>query len=241
MPKELINKIDKIWSIEDPNKIQNHLSYLAEMILLEYQLNLNDSLYDITEIEFYVNKQGHDDPFVHKHYGYKTGQFRIHGAGIDIALGNGIGYGGILLRSIRKQGETILIPSPIKVCDYIIANMGNIEKSSISMVPKKIKCIFPIHQTPRIGLNPKDKLKSEQQVEFIVSPYRYFTLDQLHAEKYIKALILEKTTDLEDSTLNEYKASYESGKKITNPYEVATGYFNLIAKAKLLGYYSVRR
>lgn len=238
---QLIDDINLLFRYSTKQAIEDHFAWLAKQILLGYQLKLSESLWDITEIEFYLYSEIHPDPFAHKHYNYKTGQFRLHGAGIDIAIGNGKEHGGILLRSLRKAGEKDLVPSPLKVSDAIIANMGTIEKSSATIVPKQAKSSDAIYQTPRIGLQTKNKEITEQQVEFIVSPYRFFTEDQFQAEKYIKALVLGNEGGLDEATYNEYIKSYELGKSISNPLEVATGYFNLQAKAKLMGYYSNKK
>lgn len=235
---QLIKDIDLLFECTTIEAISAHFKELAEKILLGYQLNLNDSYWDFTEIEFYFYNDIHPDPFVHPHSDYSTGQFRLHGAGLDIAIGDGKNYGGILLRSIRKVGEKELVPSPLKVCDVIIANMGNIEKSSISIVPKQNKSSDIIYQTPRIGLSSKNKELAEQQVEYIIRPYRYFTADQLLAEKYIKALIFGNNGGLDDLTLKEYQKSFDAGREFTNPLEIIKGYFNLHKKAKLMGYYS---
>ncbi|MDA3892267.1 MAG: hypothetical protein PF517_11445 [Salinivirgaceae bacterium] len=241
MGKELITEIDKVWMINNPNEMQNYLSLLAEKILLEYQLKLNESLFDITEIEFYINKHDHDDPFVHKHSGFKTGQFRIHGAGIDIALGDEENYGGILLRSIRKAGETQLIPSPIKVCDAIIANMGDITKSSITIVKRAAELNHDIISTPRIGLTPKGKDITTDQAKFLVYNYRFFTHDDLKAEKYIKAICLDIQDGLDTTTVSEYKKSFQEGLQLVNIEPIINGYFNLHSKVKLMGYFSNQR
>lgn len=238
---KLIREINKLFECKTQECISKYIEELAREILLEYQLILGNTYWDITEIEFYLFSDNHPDPFVHKHADYSTGQFRLHGAGIDIAIGNDRGYGGILLRSIRKVGEKELVPSPLKVSDAIIANMGTIESSTISIAPRTTKSSDKIYSTSRIGLNPKNKQITEQQVEFLISPYRYFTADQLNAEKYIKALTFDDAGGLDGATFREYQNSFNLGKSITNPLEIAQGYFNLHSKAKLMGYYSNKK
>lgn len=59
------------------------------------------------EIEFYWHDEGHKDKstYSRKHKDPDNGQWFFHYSGVDIALKNNQGYGGILIRAIAEEGS----------------------------------------------------------------------------------------------------------------------------------------
>jgi hypothetical protein len=77
---------------------------IAKKLFNEYVIQNNDSIYRLTEIEFYWTSPTHIDPSVYPrtHTDPANGTWYFHYSGVDIALKNQElkGYGGILIRGI---------------------------------------------------------------------------------------------------------------------------------------------
>lgn len=153
----------------------------AHTLLYQRFFLINSVKYRITEIEFYINSDTHQDPYVHKNqdqksYGnwyfhrypngtYKSGTWK----GMDLTLGNESTYFGILIRGIYsdKSGH---IEGPCRVVNHILKCYGyesvnqltNNEllsttnnKNSLILINRD-RDIFDddsIYNGPRIGLN----------------------------------------------------------------------------------------
>lgn len=89
---------------------------IAKDIFNHYAIETHESLYRITEIEFYWNSENHKDNSTYKrnHVDPKNGEWFFHYSGVDIALKNEIGYGGILIRAIRDlNNEKLVFKGPM--------------------------------------------------------------------------------------------------------------------------------
>ncbi|PLW79533.1 hypothetical protein C0585_07285 [Candidatus Woesearchaeota archaeon] len=94
----------------------------AKKILVDSVLLIGSLEIELTEIEFYYfDCKTHSDPYVHtdslqkktKNYLYVHKQCWNRG-GIDITFGNGIYFGGILIRGIKYNGKFIAGPATVK-------------------------------------------------------------------------------------------------------------------------------
>lgn len=247
---DIISKIETIWEAKGEVEISDKIKEISNSILNDYQLKLNNELWDIIEIEFYFNTPDHKDPYVHKHSTesatvYKTGQLRIHGAGIDIAISNSKGsYGGILLRTIKRSfSNDTNIEGPINVCDAIIRNMGTVENSFIKIIGKEESSDSIVYQALRVGLLPKKYIYSEKDTLFLIKDYRFFTDLKLKNEKYIIALGTKNGNSLDRTTYETYRKSFIDGKNLN--YENFDKKFfkefnKLHNKVKLYGYFNKR-
>lgn len=199
---------------------------IANEIMNQYLLCIGAAYYRIVECEFYYNSTAHEDPFVHGHALQKStiGQWYFHGSGLDITLGNGKGYGGILIRGIAEVNELLPMPDrastvigPLNVCNKIFNTIGSVmlqpnvafgfvHKNEISS-----KLNLPtatVFAVTRIGLNhERDALG-----QFHSKPYRFITflhLQHKEAEK-VKNYLINKAP--QPITKEAYKA-YQSGEK----------------------------
>lgn len=182
--KDILNIID-----ENPETCFSSFKRIAEKLMNDYKLRVNDSYYRIIECEFYFKSQNHDDPYVHGHERQKSsiGEWYFHGSGLDITLSTGEAFGGILLRSIAKVNKENAIPirnetivGPLKICTEIFKQFGNVLSNEpinfglvdISREPQganmKTATVFAI---PRIGLN---ETKDNDQ-KFWTRPYRFIS------------------------------------------------------------------
>lgn len=172
---------------ESDESIQHSFIQIANTLMNDCALQVNEQFYRIVECEFYYNSNNHPDPFVHGHDLQKQtfGKWYFHGSGLDITLGNDKGYGGILLRGLARINKGSIEPTrndaifgPLKICTEIFSQFGfiNIDRSldfgfviigsddaKISMPKTKVFAV------KRIGLNPE----KEQAKIFFNRPYRF--------------------------------------------------------------------
>ena len=226
---------------------------MCDTILNKYALRVNDELYEFMELEVYLYCDGHLDPYVHKakdqsipemFYFHKSGNSYKGGTykGLDITFGfkEKEAYGGILVRSIRKIGETNTIEGPCKTVDKILEickkdsiqdlvgdkqmkinnDILKIEKHNMQVTDKTIR-------SPRVGL----KLKKPPYEEYTMKRYRYTKgvciskykplillstyLDGDEYDKKIETYIEEFKKDID---LNEYYGKNMTTKELIRVY-----------------------
>jgi len=169
------------------DKIDDDFQRIANDILNNWVLKVEDALYRITELEFYYRDDGkkHDDSYIHGHeLQRQKGKWYFHGSGIDITFGNGKAYGGILIRAICKvnEGTKKYCYGPLNCILEIFSNLSNIYKPEMSF------CLIPAtdmlfeKEKPlralRVGLNSeKDPIMHGKYYRFFVMP------TQKHADK----------------------------------------------------------
>ncbi|TXK27232.1 hypothetical protein FVR03_21245 [Pontibacter qinzhouensis] len=107
---------------------------IANTLLKNYVLVVNNDYYRLIDIEFYYFAPGcFEDVYAHRHEAQlQMGKWYFHGSGIDINFGNGKCHGGILIRAIAKlNGEGYAgknsiykeIHGPLNVKTEIFSNM----------------------------------------------------------------------------------------------------------------------
>ena len=69
------------------NSIEASFAEIAESLINNVDLKVNETLIEFCDLEFYWKGTGHDDTNTHEH-NYQNGQLRPHGSGYDIALRN---------------------------------------------------------------------------------------------------------------------------------------------------------
>lgn len=110
----------------DKNTIDNSFARIATDLFLNWGLKINDTNFILTEIEFYLFKEGvHPDKSTHEHKTEK-GYWRAHSQGLDISLGfdDKTYDGGILLRGIRTTDNSIIVNGPRRVVTQIFHEFG---------------------------------------------------------------------------------------------------------------------
>ena len=169
---------------------------IASMLMCQYQLNIENNIFDITELEFYFFSDSHPDPYVHKNLKQlEFGTFYVHPkdgnyGGIDIAIGdkNKNIYGGALIRGLRSQnGDFFSGPNIIKKEIYRILNVMNYQDLQ-NIIDDKISFVNKynpnkIAYSTRIGLKPKfeDYLNDGK---YIYKLYRFITYTDDKQHKY---------------------------------------------------------
>ncbi len=150
-----------------PGNEKNDFEAIAESLINNYFLKVNDTEIELCDLEFYWNdKVNHNDENTHLH-DYDNGQLRPHASGYDIALKNNNGYGGILIRGVIQSGEPTY--GPIRFADVIFKAGGNLlseESLTISLEERENPKSYPIFSTKRVGLNKET---------YIAEPYRFIS------------------------------------------------------------------
>jgi 3-methyladenine DNA glycosylase Mpg len=109
---------------------------IAQALLTRYVLVVNDIEYQLAEIEFYVKSVDHNDQYTHgdanqKKFGkwyfhrygngsYKAGTYK----GLDLTLGDGTTYFGVLIRSIYDNVNKEMIEGPCRTVNRILELNG---------------------------------------------------------------------------------------------------------------------
>lgn len=167
----------------DSQNLENNFERIASEIMNDWILQIENSLFRITEIEFYFKSDKHNDDYTHGHeLQKKIGRWYFHGSGIDITFGNDNYYGGILIRAIYNLGTNKYIYGPIKVVTELLSTLQNINYSTFSfgLKPDKEKIITrekPIAAL-RVGLNSVNNPTMHNKF------YRFLVMPKMqHAEK----------------------------------------------------------
>ena len=162
---------------------QDVFSKYANKLMNEYCLKVDDKKYNLIEIEFYFyDKENHPDPYIYCNEKQKEcGEFYFHGSGMDITFGNGICYGGILIRSImNEEGEYIngsLILLKKLFGDKIDNSFPKIELIKIELIKKEDIEKKDIFCSTRVGLqaHPLDyELLTKYKTNFIPYIFRLY-------------------------------------------------------------------
>ena len=129
---------------------------IADKLLNDYAIENHESIYRLTEIEFYWSSPSHKDnsTYERKHATPKNGDWFFHYSGVDIALKNEAigGYGGILIRKIYSLKEKKYYAGPM-VCAMKLFSGTSAFNESIKT--KIIQYTFEkkrIEKKPRFGL-----------------------------------------------------------------------------------------
>jgi len=169
---------------------------LAKFLINETQLLVFGSPCRLLEIEFYLQSKQHPDPFVHcdqaqqsfaRWYLHRVGGTLKNGSfkGLDLAVGDGDSYFGILIRSLGTPAGVVC--GPCLCVNYMIdaGELGSVRELSDAIEPtgfhKKTKPVRfvendfseaePIYSCPRVGLSTKHE--SDQHSKFAARNYRY--------------------------------------------------------------------
>lgn len=179
----------------------------AKLILIDYQLIAGNESFEVLELEFYFyQKDIHPDPYSHAFQYPKrvipkmsvTGSWYFHRfigiekythtrRGLDLTYGSAVqeAYGGLLIRSVKRESDGKRISGPSNVVAYVLAAANNPEAiqhlafnrdegmafradSVIRFQPRAQKLFKTVYQTSRHGLGDKMPFYRDKE-------YRYYT------------------------------------------------------------------
>ena len=80
---------------------------IADILINQYAVKTHDSVFRMIDLEFYWDSQTHEDKSTYQrnYVNPNSGDWFFHYSGVDIALKNENGYGGILIRGIYDTNE----------------------------------------------------------------------------------------------------------------------------------------
>jgi hypothetical protein len=174
---------------------------IAQYLLNNFHLSINNEPHRIIEIECYYYSPTHQDVFAHRDAiqlncarwyfhkiggTYKGGTFK----GLDLTFGDSNSYGGILIRTVETPGGSIIC-GPSLCVDYLLSKC---DSKNITMLDDKIaqRTAFDnsnilrlstspicgqnkIFTTARVGLSLKKATSTNNMQSFLLRPYRYLT------------------------------------------------------------------
>ena len=227
---------------------------IAEVLLNRAVLRVNGASHRLIEIEFYYNITGHADDFAHSHpvqalsgrwYFHRTGESYRGGSfkGLDLALGDGVGYGGVLLRGLEKPDGTI-IDGPSLLVDHLLTTTRHTRTVDLdAAIADKLAWddrqplvlreagLTPreLLRTARIGLSWKRRteLADEPNRHFLVRRYRYLSQPTRTAKGKLQTVlalladgfspeVIHKMTGSSVKVIQRYAADFVAGRRETN-------------------------
>ena len=191
--------------IDYTNINQEVLDDIAKSILNKHKIFVGDNEFRITEIEFYVLNDNHNDPYTHqdsdqltfgKWYFHKTKKGNYRGGtfkGVDLTYGCENTYFGILVRAIYDESNDEFIEGPCNSVNKLLElsdckdvnEYMETRKSPISarctknFYIKRCKGLekHDVYAGPRIGL-------SDTYPDYRKKPYRYVIMkDRIKKQK----------------------------------------------------------
>lgn len=174
---------------------------MAEQLLTRMELVIQGRSCRIIEVEFYYHGPGHFDPFTHCHprqlthlqwYLHRQGNSLRNGSfkGLDLTIGNGTGYGGVLIRGLESP-EGGLIEGPSRVVDHfleilncnsvaaldgILSRLSPCEpRHAVHLRPQAQSLSHALYRTPRIGLTLRQQGQIQSRIRFLGHSYRFLT------------------------------------------------------------------
>ncbi len=155
------------------HETEKEFENIAQELLNNYAIQNHDSIYRLTEIEFYWTSPKHkdDSTYQRKHVDPKHGEWFFHYSGVDIALKNDEidGYGGILIRGIYSLNEDKIYKGPM-VCSMKLFSGTSVFTESIKtrIIEYKFNNTV-IQKSERIGLGNNAKQSGTDMLN-----YRFF-------------------------------------------------------------------
>jgi hypothetical protein len=170
---------------------------IAQKLFEEYYLKVGNYKLYLTEIEFYLYSNDHEDQYTHRQEYQKEFGFHLHltgWGGIDLTFGDKNIFGGILLRGIKiKRGNDYEYFNGPWIVINAILNMLNsetvenlridaesnsyntffdkgnlLETKDILLCKNNAHISQEVYRAPRVGLSYK-----EDNNEFLVKNYRF--------------------------------------------------------------------
>lgn len=171
----------------------NDFERIATKFCNDVNIKINNSYYRITDFEFYAFSECFPDPQTHKNkLQLENGKFYLHSSGLDITFGDGINYGGILIRgiiklfdeAIQESGDSkVQFDGPQIVATELFSNLNNLEAdkhNEISLIDfeessqaNRFDTVRLCIKTKRVGLTPKVQDKEDYYMNI---PLRYIVV-----------------------------------------------------------------
>jgi hypothetical protein len=154
---------------------ENEFKKIADELLNNFAIQNQDSIYRLTEIEFYWTSPNHKDfsTYDRKHVDPKRGDWFFHYSGVDIALKNeeNGGYGGILIRGIYSLKENKPYKGPMVCAMKLFSGTSAFAESIKTKIIEYNFDKAEVQKSMRIGLGNIPKQGGTDKLN-----YRFFII-----------------------------------------------------------------
>ncbi len=138
-------------------KIENSFDRIANELINNYALLVNNTEFRFTEIEFYYYSENHADNYTHEH-NRNVGEWRFHNQGLDLTFQSDEKTdGGILIRGILSKSK--YVNGPRKVLGEIFQSFGRaFDKTTIVLIPstkRNVDIYKTFRHLPNINIDEK--------------------------------------------------------------------------------------
>ena len=167
---------------------------VADTLLNHCTLKIKTSSYRITEIEFYLLSELHNDQYTYAHpEQYEFGHWHFHRCrgsetyqegkikGIDLTLGNKEYPLGVLIRGIENLDKGEYIDGPSLVLDEIlrqhqvkkVADLVKEDHLELFIELTKDLAVLGVTSGPRVGLSVQKNWELRECISYMFADYRY--------------------------------------------------------------------
>jgi hypothetical protein len=162
---------------EDLLKIQketeDEFQIIANELMNNYAISNHESIYRLTELEFYWFSPNHPDKstYQRKYVDPKNGEWFFHYSGVDIALRNEDigGFGGILIRGIYSLKEEKYYNGPLVCAMKLFSGTSAFTESIKTKIIKYKFNHAELQKSKRVGLGKNAKQSGTDKLN-----YRFF-------------------------------------------------------------------
>jgi hypothetical protein len=226
---------------------------LVGRLMNECDLVVAGDRYRFTELETYYHGGAHLDPFAHRDpvqlevgrwYFHRTaGEYRGGSfKGLDLALGDGAAYFGVLIRGVIALAGGVL-DGPCVTVDHILektkaANVAALDgiingrkiwdpSAPLHLVPAAERRADAVYASARVGLTLKKAKGKPDAPRFVARPYRFLTEPQAIAKGRPHLILalhraghapkeIRELTGVAQATIDRYIADFTIGAQAAN-------------------------
>lgn len=254
------------WFVDIANRLLNTTDFVVA-----------GKRYRFAELEMYYSGWGHSDLFAHRDpvqleegrwYFHRTrGEYRGGSfKGLDLALGDGASYFGILIRTVVAADGTVL-DGPCVTVDHLLAQTktasvaaldGVINSRSLWDTTSPLHVVEAekprtaiVYQCSRVGLSLKKAKGKADAPKFVARPYRFLTEPEAISKGRPHLILglhragrtneeISTITGVPKKTIERYVADFTAGKAVEN-FECYIGKdLNTADLCKMLGTWHVK-
>ncbi|MCY1719246.1 hypothetical protein OU798_02780 [Prolixibacteraceae bacterium Z1-6] len=184
--------------ITSKETIVESLELLANDLILNKVISINDSLFSMIDLEVYYWFDLHQDDYARgvKHL-KPFGEFEAHRYGIDLSLGNQVGFefGGILICGLYDITNAQVLPK---------SEVKNALLNQLNMGYNRVELVS--HKTPWSGTFKSQRMKlgvaeSDNQKQFEKSYYKFLAKDSNIFKSYKGKETIFRNSDLTDDEI----------------------------------------
>ncbi len=218
---ETKKELRDLLRIKAEEDVKKQFEEIADMLFQDFHIEKEGVRYDFLEIEFYFYSKEHPD-FMTYPRNTKAGEWFFHMSGVDISFESkkeeregkevAILGGGILVRSILKEGEKTPITGPYKCVDELFDkfdafgdDLENFPRLKPNEKKDKYKPKPCVRWIPPFTGKP-DKEKVERKEKALSERYSEFESKKSEFEELVKREYRYYRADFKSKSIKNYPA-----------------------------------